>query len=136
MSYKIQSCNMSAIGYEGNRRQKSSFLRDVSSFMATYHAKNWVLVTASWISYWRFGFLVVASNFVKWIQNSCHWVKFHTLFLSFWRIEFRSVDLYLHLSLYWNFCYGSDNFCFSNLKLSFLFVFLVFSFLIVAFLDN
>ena len=51
----------------------------------------------------------------KWIQNFCHWIKFYTLFLSFWRIGFR------HLSLYWNIYYGSDNFCFSNLKSSFLF---------------
>ena len=47
--------------------------------MATYHGKNRVFATASWMSYWRFSFLVVASNFVKWIQNSCHQIKFHTL---------------------------------------------------------
>ena len=44
--------------------------------------------------YWRFSFLVVASNIVKWIQNTCHLIKFHTLFLSFCRIGFRWVDLF------------------------------------------
>ena len=49
------------------------------TFRGNVSLKNRVLVTASWMLCWRFSFLVVASNFVKWIQSSCHWIKFHTL---------------------------------------------------------
>ena len=76
MSYAIQTCSIREIGYEVELTPKIEFPSCVSHFMATYHG---ILVTASWMSYWRFSFLVVASNFVKWIQNSCHWIKFHTL---------------------------------------------------------
>ena len=65
----------------------------ISHFTATYHGKNWVLDTASWMLYWQFNFLFVASNFVKWIQNSCHWIKFDTLpFVLSNRL--RSVDMF------------------------------------------
>ena len=49
------------ITFHGNIWEKSSF---------SYGLLNVVL---------RFSFLVVSSNFVKWIQNSCHWIRFHTL---------------------------------------------------------
>ena len=50
MSYVIQSCNIRAIGYEVESTPKIEFLyRAVSYFVATYHAKNRVLVTASWM---------------------------------------------------------------------------------------
>ena len=54
----------------------------------------------------RIGFRVVESNFIKQIQNSCYRIKFHILFVSFRRIEFLSVDLYLYqatfVSANWN----------------------------------
>ena len=62
-SYVVQSCNIREKGFE----------------VWNNNGKNRVLVMAGWMSYWRFSFLVAASNFVKWIQNSCHWIKFHTL---------------------------------------------------------
>ena len=98
----------------------------ISHFTATYHGKNWVLDTASWMLYWQFNFLFVASNFVKWIQNFCHWIKFDTL-------PFVLSNRICSVYLYWGFCYGSDNFFFSTLKLSFLPVFLVFFFLMFTF---
>ena len=68
---------------------KIEFPSCASHFMAPYHGKNRVLITASWMSYWRFSSLVVASNFVKWIQNSCHWIKLNTLlFVLFNRVSF------------------------------------------------
>ena len=118
-----------------NRCEQLNFHRAVSQFVATYHAKVLFLVTASWMLYRCFSFLVAASNFVIWIQNFCHWYKFHTLFISLWWIEFRSVDLYLYLFQHLNFYYRSDSFCFSNLKLSFALVFLFF-FLVFVFLDK
>ena len=39
------------------------------TFRGNVSLKNRVLVTASWMLCWRFSFLVVASNFVKWIQK-------------------------------------------------------------------
>ena len=79
MSYLIQSCSIWEIGKEAQSTPKIEFPSCISHLMATYHEKIRVLVTASWKSYWRFSFLVFASNFVKWIQISCHWIKLHTL---------------------------------------------------------
>ena len=79
MSHLVQSCSIREIGWEAESTPTIKFPSCVSHFMATYHGKNWALVTATWMSYWRFIFLVVATNFVKWIQNPCHWIKFHTL---------------------------------------------------------
>ena len=95
-----------------------------------------VLATMSWMLYWRLIFLVVALIFVKWIPSYCHWIKFQTLFLSLYWIGCHSVGLYLYLTLHWNFYYGSDNCCFSNLKRSFLLVFSVFFLLIFALQDK
>ena len=90
MSYAIQTCSIREIGYEVELTPKIEFPSCVSHFMATYHG---ILVTASWMSYWRFSFLVVASNFIKWIQNSCTESNF-ILFRSFCLIGFRSVDMF------------------------------------------
>ena len=79
MSYVIRSCNIREIGSEAESTSKLQFSLCVSNFVATSHGKNRVLVTASWMLYWRFSFLVVASNFDTWIQNSFYWIKFHTL---------------------------------------------------------
>ena len=123
MSYVIQSCNIRAIGYDAESMLQLEFSLCCITFHGDVSSKNRVLVAVSWMSYCRLRFLVITSNFVKWIQNSCHWTKFHRLFSSFCQIEFCSVELYLYLPLYWNFFYKSDNFCVSNLKTFFVLVF-------------
>ena len=88
---------------------KIEFSWCVWHFVATSYGKNRVLVKASWMSYWRFSFLVVASNFDKWIQNSCPWIKFHTLPFSFGgyiqciSIEVFAMNQRTFVSAPWNF---------------------------------
>ena len=136
ISYVIQSCNIRAIGYEAESMSKIEFWSCRITFCGNVSCKK---------SSFSYGEL----NVVLAIQSSCGRIKLRQMaskllplnqisytLLLFCRIGFYSVDLYLYLPLYWNFYYGSDNFCFSNLKISFLLVFLVFLSLIFAFLDK
>ena len=58
VSYVIQLYNISAIVTKWNRCEQLNFHRAVSHFVATYHAKVLFLVTASWMLYRCFSFLV------------------------------------------------------------------------------
>ena len=80
--------------------------------------------------FFPYHFSVVESNFVERIRNSCCWLKFHTILFCF--VESCCIhSICGGISLYWDVCYGSTNFCFRKLKLSFLLVFLVFFFVIL-----
>ena len=72
ISYVIQSYNIGAIRYEAESMPKIEFSSCCITFCGNISSKNWVLVTARSMLYWRSSFLVVASNFVKWIQNFIH----------------------------------------------------------------
>ena len=67
---------------------------------------------------------------IKRIRNSCYWLKFHINLFCF--VESGCIRFICGgISLYWDFCDGSANFCFRKLRLSFLLLFLVFFFLIL-----
>ena len=87
-THPLQKCHVNVIRdtvmeHKRNRLRSGIDVRNrVSVVRITFHGNIW---EKSSFSYGvlnvvlRFSFLVVSSNFVKWIQNSCHWIRFHTL---------------------------------------------------------
>ena len=88
MSYVIQSRNIKAIGYEAKSTSKIEFLSCRFTFCGKVSCKKLSLVTESWMSYWRFSCLIVASNFDKWIQNPRHWINFFYSSFRFVKSDF------------------------------------------------
>ena len=92
MSCMTQSCNIRAIGSD---KAVATPKIEFSSCSVTFWGNVFSFRYDELDVVWRFSFLVVALNFVKWIQNYCHQIKFHTVFLSPYRIGCHSVGLYL-----------------------------------------
>ena len=136
MSYVIQSCSMRAIGCEAESTLKTKFSSCRITFRDNVTCKKLSFSYGELNVVLAIHFSYVASNFVKWNKNSCHCIKFHTLFLSFCRIRLRSVDMYLCLPLYLFFLLWIRHLFSGDLKLSFLLVHLVFFFKILAFSDK